>query len=236
MKPISKLPARRTLDQLVDTVDPGWPIVSEWVAKAKNEVVVLPVDPKKGQEALLSIQVTTRSAMGAIAYTCGGLLVDHGWVRVLGGGDVRLPRDIGSWNFPKGHEQPQRMPGAIVVADDALGGFFAIDGGAFSGPPGHVHYLAPDSLRWEDLGRGYSAFVQFLLEGDLAKFYEGQRWKGWKKDLEHLAGDRAYSVYPFLWAKEGGSIDQRSRKDVPVEELWTLHAIDLPKQLAGLPR
>jgi hypothetical protein len=76
---------------------------------------VLPADPKKGEQALLAIQVTTRSPMGAIAYGSGGLLVDHGWIRVLGGGHARLPRDIGSWNFPKNVDQPQRLPGAMLV-------------------------------------------------------------------------------------------------------------------------
>lgn len=28
-----------------------------------------------------------------------------------------------------------------------------------------------------------------------------------------------------------GGIEARSRKDVPIEELWGLHAIDLPRQL-----
>ena len=225
----------RTLADLVNTSDPGWPAVSEMVAKAKNEVEILPVDPKKGEEALLAIQVTTRSPMGAIAYSSGGLLVDHGWIRVLGGGSARLPRDIGSWNFPEGVDQPVRLGNAILVADDVLGGFFAINGGAFDGPRGHVFYLAPDTVRWEDLGRGYTEFVQFLCQGDLAKFYADMRWRGWSTDVDRLAGDRAYSIYPFLWAKEGGTIDQRSRKDVPIEELWRLHAIDLPRQLADLP-
>jgi hypothetical protein len=227
-------PPRGALSDLVNTSDPGWPVVSEMIAKAKNEVEILPVDPKKGEQALLAIQVTTRSPMGAIAYSSGGLLVDHGWIRVLGGGSARLPRDIGSWNFPKGVDQPPRLGNAILVADDVLGGFFAINGGAFDGPPGHVFYLAPDTLRWEDLGRGFTDFVEFLCQGDLAKFYASLRWRGWFTDAERLSGDRAYSIYPFLWAKEGGTIDQRSRKDVPIEELW-FYAIDLHRQLADLP-
>lgn len=228
-------PPRRSLAQLVNTADPGWPVVAEMIAKAKNKVAVLPVDPKKGEQALLAIQVTTRSPMGAIAYASGGLLVDHGWVRVLGGGSARLPRDIGSWNFPNGLDQPLRLPGAMLVADDALGGFFAINGGALAGPPGNVFYLAPDTLEWEDLDRGYSDFLAFLFEGDLATFYEGQRWKDWAHEVETIRGDRAYSVYPFLWASEGGTVDRRSRKDVPVEELWGLHAIELARQLADMP-
>ena len=228
-------PARRTLADLVSTSDPGWPVVAEMIAKAKNGVEILPIDPTKGEQPLLAIQVTTRSPMGAVTYSSGGLLVDHGWIRVLGGGSPRLPRDIGSWNFPKGLDQPPRLGNAILVGDDVVGGFFAVNGGAFDGPSGHVFYLAPDTLRWEDLGRGYTAFLEFLCQADLSEFYSGLRWRNWAADAWRLGGDRAYSVYPFLWAKEGGPIDQRSRKDTPIEEAWFLHAIDLPKQLADLP-
>ncbi|HEY2513934.1 MAG TPA: DUF2625 domain-containing protein [Polyangiaceae bacterium] len=233
--PAASAPQRRALADLVNTTDPGWPVVAEMVAKAKNPVEVLPVDPKDAERALLAIQVTTRSPLGAIAYASGGLLVDHGWIRVLGGGSPRLPRDIGSWNLPKGLDQPPRLGNAILVADDALGGFFALNGGAFAGPLGHVFYLAPDTLRWEDLRRGYTDFLQFLFKGDLAKFYRGMRWRDWSSDAARLSGDRAYMVYPFLWAKAGGPSEQRSRKEVPIEELWSLFAIDLPKQLADVP-
>ena len=34
---------------------------------------------------LSRLQVTARSMMGALALSSGGMLVDHGWVRLLGG-------------------------------------------------------------------------------------------------------------------------------------------------------
>ncbi|WP_415004786.1 DUF2625 family protein [Aeromicrobium sp.] len=35
-------------------------------------------------------QVTTGSTLGALAYNCAGLLIDHGWLRILAGGTDRL--------------------------------------------------------------------------------------------------------------------------------------------------
>ena len=37
------------------------------------------------------------------------------------------------------------MPSYLLVADDVLGGFFAINGGAFDGKAGNIFYYAPDS-------------------------------------------------------------------------------------------
>ncbi len=113
--------------------------------------------------------------------------------------------------LPGRRRKPTRFANAMLVADDALGGFFAISVGAFAGKLGNVFYLPPDCLTWEDAGRGYTTFLEFLFEGDLATFYEGQRWASWREDCAKMSGDRAWSIYPFLWAREGGTIDQRAR-------------------------
>jgi hypothetical protein len=82
---------KRELRELVNQDEPAWPLVQKWISEATNPVEVLPTGPVRS-EALLATQVTTRSPMGAIIYETGGLLVDHGWVRVLGSGHPRLPR------------------------------------------------------------------------------------------------------------------------------------------------
>jgi hypothetical protein len=208
----------------VDLQDPGWPTVEQAIARAKNEVQVLPVDRHEGEKTLLAIQVTTRSPMGAIAYQTGGILVDHGWIRILGGGHQRLPRTLADWNFPAGDAAHARLPGAFLVADDVIGGFFALNGGALKGPPMNVFYFAPDVLRWEDTRRGYTEFLDFVLSGDLGKFYDGFRWHGWQDASEALAGDRAFDFYPMLFAQSDGGIESRRRKDAPLDEIWRAYA------------
>jgi len=76
----------RSIDELVNNTDPGWPLVKEWIDSAKNKVEILPVDTGKAKDALYKIQVTTRSPMGAVVYMTGGILVDNGWIRILGSG------------------------------------------------------------------------------------------------------------------------------------------------------
>lgn len=49
----------RTLEQLINLDDPGWPFVQELIAKATNSIEALPGDRKRGEAALLAIQVTT---------------------------------------------------------------------------------------------------------------------------------------------------------------------------------
>ncbi len=74
-------------------------MVEDWLRKATNPVEVLPPVEANRKSALVAIQVTTRSPMGAIIYETGGILVDHGWIRILGSGCQRLPRSLpnGIW-------------------------------------------------------------------------------------------------------------------------------------------
>jgi hypothetical protein len=64
----------RPVAELINKKEPGWPLVQEWISKAKNHVEVLPADPAEGEKALYKIQVTTRSPMGAVVYKTGGIL------------------------------------------------------------------------------------------------------------------------------------------------------------------
>jgi hypothetical protein len=220
----------RSLEELINRDEPGIRLVREWIAKARNPVELLPSDKADGERTLLALQVTSRSPMGAIAYETGGLLVDRGWLRILGAGCPRLSRGLADWNRLGEDPSEPRIEGALLVGDDVVGGFFAVNGGRFEGTRGNVFYLAPDTLAWEDLNYSYSDWVHWVCTGDLEKFYENVRWPGWEKEVSALDGTHGISIYPFLWA-EGPPVQERNRGAVPLEELWNLHALDLPKQL-----
>jgi uncharacterized protein DUF2625 len=211
----------KDLAQLVNRGEPAWPLVQEWIDLAVRPVEVLP-PAKHAGEALVSVQVTTRSPMGAIILETGGLLIDHGWLRILGSGHPRLPRSLPDWNFACGMSVSEVPPPWVLIADDVVGGFFALDGGRFGGQRHTVWYYAPDSLEWEDLKQGYSEFLCWCFSGKLDAFYEEWRWPGWEEEVSRLEGDRAFSIYPPLSA-DGPGIDQRSRSPVPLREVFLMN-------------
>ncbi len=222
----------RTLAELVNLAEPAWPMVLEWVGVATKPVEVLPVDRPASEAALVALQVTTRSPMGAVVYESGGLLIDHGWVRVLGSGHPRLPRTLPGWNWERMIFNEGEAPPFLLVADDVVGGFFALNGGALPGQPGNVFYFAPDSLEWEDLDGGYTDFLYWLLTGNLDGFYADYRWEGWREEVTALPGDEGYLIFPFPFAKDGGPLAGRSRKGVPLAELYGMYVEAFPRQLA----
>lgn len=221
----------RTFEELLDQQDPAWPLILEWKEVAKNNVELLPAEETKAREALFSMQMTTRSTMGAIAYKTGGILIDDGWIRLLGSGHPKLSRSLPDWNMGKTLQEYGEKPSWWLMADDALGGFFAVNGGYFGRDTlSSVYYLAPDTLEWESLDMSYTSFVMFCFQGDVAGFYEGYRWEGWQADVAALPGDRVFSFMPPLWSAEGKDMQTNSRSIVPVEEQYNLN-LDLRRQL-----
>lgn len=220
----------RPVTDLINNEDPGWVLVSDWIKEAKNKVEVLPVDKAKAEEALFNTQVTTRSPMGAIIYETGGILIDGGWIRILGSGSTRLNRSLPGWNLGKSITTYGQAAPFLLVADDAVGGFFVLNGGGLAPDTGKIYYLAPDSLEYEPLDLSYTDFIIFCFSGDLNAFYENLRWKGWESDIQTLDTAKVFGFYPYLWSKEGKDINKSSRKPVPIEEHYSL-TMDFRKQL-----
>lgn len=210
--------------QVEDLISPddALPLVREWAAAAPHPVELLACSPDDGRRTLEALQVTTRSPLGAVAYHTGGVLVDRGWLRILGAACERLPRALDRWNGAG--TGTRRFERGLLVGDDVLGGFFA-----WFDQPRSIHYFASDTLRWEDLELGYTDWLASMLSDRLAPFYAALRWEGWELEVAKLRPDQALHVYPPLVTKADGP---RSRRAVPVDELWHLQT-ELGRQLSG---
>jgi hypothetical protein len=220
----------KELKVLLNTQDPAWPIVKEWIDHAVNKVELLPKDKNRADTALYHTQVTTHSTLGAIIYETGGILIDNGWIRILGSGSDRLNRGIMDWNKDKSYKHIGEPISFLLIADDVLGGFFAINaGGIEKSNTGKVFYFAPDNLKWENLDLTYTEFINFCFQGDLKQFYSGFKWEDWINDISELDGNYGIFCYPYLWTKEGQDINKIIRKPVPIQELWDLYFATIPK-------
>ena len=227
---ISAQTKMRTLNELINKEDPGWTAVKQWINSAKNKVEVLTVDTTRAKDALYKTQVTTRSPMGSVIFMTGGILVDHGWIRILGSGNSKLNRTLPDWNKGKGFKDFGQPSAFLLIADDAMGGFFLLNGGGLGKDLGKVYYFSPDNLEYEPLDLTYTSFLNFCFNNDLNDFYKDYRWANWKNEVAALSGDKTVNFFPTLWSKEGKDINKVSRKAVPVEEQYNLN-LDFRKQL-----
>ncbi len=197
----------------------AWPAIAGLFANARSPIRMLPSDLHAARTCLESLQVSTRSTLGSIAYQTGGVLIDYGWIRLLGSGHPALTRRLGQWNAQL------RIPLAsfVLVGDDAVGGIFALDGGGLNARRGNVCYFVPTSLDWHDMMFGYTGFLQWLTSVDLDAWYRDLRWPSWRDDVSALPGDHSFALFPPPSTWEGKDVSTATRRAVPAAGLWRLH-------------
>ncbi|ALV38077.1 DUF2625 domain-containing protein [Streptomyces sp. CdTB01] len=229
----------REVNELLNVDDPAWPLLLQELSEADVPIEVLPGDPVRGRALLLQLQISARSNLGGIALNCGGLLVDSGWLRIFGspGGvdDETLPGLAEVNAMPSTFDPAWRAGAGLVVAHDVLGGVFALNGGnpreaGRPGEPGEIIYFAPDSLGWEALGAGHSAWLSWIVAGGLRDFYGDLRWDGWRTEVSALGGRQGLSFFPPLWSAEARQdLPATSRRAVPMAELLQLSSDACPQ-------
>ncbi|MDF2145975.1 DUF2625 family protein [Knoellia sp. p5-6-4] len=165
----------RSVQELADVEEPAWPQILEW-AQDGGRTQILEREPNRAAQALFLLQVTTRSPIGALAHACGGLVVDHGWLRILGAGTSELA-DLATANDLSDPTADQGPPAHLVVAHDVLGGIFVVTGGGLAGELGEICYWGPDLLEWTPLGIvGHVDLVAWALTGGTDDLYTDLRW------------------------------------------------------------
>ncbi len=94
-----------------------------------------------------------------------------------------------------------RAQGHLLVADDAAGGCFSINGGGLGDDVGAVYYWAPDNLLWEPLGIGNTAFLEWAVSNGTAAFYEVLRWESWHDDIQCVSGADSVGCVSCSWRR-----------------------------------
>lgn len=201
----------KKLTELVDDEGSAMPLIRSWIDSSLSDCRVFPPASDR-EKVLLETQVSTRSPLGAVVYETGGILIDSGWLRVLGSGGSLINRTCPGWNRGRGD-------GLFLFADDAVGGLFALNGGTLGDDCGKVYYWAPDCLHWQPLGVGYTDWLHWAIAGSLVDFYSTLRWCGWQNHVATLSADECLCFYPFLWSEEG-AVESSHRSVVAIAEAY----------------
>lgn len=162
---------------------------------------VLPADPERGRDCLARLEGSDRSWLGAVTLNSGGLVVDHGWLRVLGSGTDLLPDVVSQSKAGAGlgSHRLRRARRAFVW------------GVSTPGARPTIHYFGPDTLDYFDLEEGYADWLYAMLSGAMTEFYLDLRWDGWQEEVAATPLDQGIHVWPppFRWVAD----KLRSRAD-----------------------
>lgn len=209
----------KKLEELIDDDAKGWALVEEWLDAAKNDFEVLESDVNDSEDALVMLQISTESPMGAIVYETGGILVDHGWIRLFGGSSERLTRSLPAWNQGRSLNVHGEHPPFLIVGEDVLGGVYAINCSGLGKDYGKLYYFAFDTLAWEPMDLDYAEFVWWTLTGDLHDYYADYRWRGWEEDVKKISPDKVFVFDPPL-SVDGPMPDNRKRTEITARESY----------------
>lgn len=144
----------------------------------------------------------------------GGLIIDHGWLRVLGSGTDQLP-DVVSRSKPE--------QGLVVTAFDILGGHF-VWGVSTPGARPTIHYFGPDTLEYEDLGQGYADWLAAMVGGATTDFYRELRWDGWQTEVAATPLDQGIHLWPPPSTVEGKDLNTVARSRMNLAELVSYYS------------
>lgn len=194
-----------------------WGVISQWIKEAGNKTQYLSRNADEAEKIVKLFDINTSDTLGAIVFHSGGLLIDDGWIRILGSGNKLLQRNLYSWNKGLTFIDYPSQAGYILVGDDAMGGLFAMNKGYLSTDEkalNKIFYFVPDMLEWLYLDLNYSEFLLFAMNADLNEFYQDLRFHGWEKTIKDLHGDDALQCKPFLWTEEGKDVESTKKQSV----------------------
>ncbi|MGG3521290.1 DUF2625 family protein [Bacillus pseudomycoides] len=205
----------------MDTINNGlWKEINTMFTDSSKKIKLNINETTNGKNTLEVLQIPSKSALGSIVYNTSGIIVDD-WIRILGS-DSEKNRGILSYNLVNKDGVATKIDKMLIVADDIVGGVFALNAGKFSIGVGHIWYFAPDTLEWESLDMKYSEFITWIAQGNMNEFYSTLRWNTWKEDSEIVKFDEAILIYPFLWSNEL-QLEKADKKIVPAKELLNIN-------------
>lgn len=197
-----------------------WNKVSGIFNNSSKQVHIYEGTEAVGKEEIENMCIDINSVLGVIVLYTAGICVDN-WIRVIGQ-NCNEHNGISQYNSEQINKDYTSMKGMLIVAQDIVGGIFAINTSKFSESREKVWYFAPDTLEWECLDMDYAGFISWIAKGNTDEFYNSMRWETWKKDCENINFDKAYLIYPFLWANEC-DLSTATKKVVPFMELMGIN-------------
>lgn len=126
-----------------------WNEIHNMLIASQKNIMIFDKNLDFGEEALEKLQITSKSALGAVLLNTSGVVIDN-WIRILGHEGVEHS-GILSINVFENGDIPQRIENMLIVANDIVGGVFAINASMFDEGIGKVWYFALDTLEWENM-------------------------------------------------------------------------------------
>lgn len=196
-----------------------WIEICNLISKSSKKICVFEGNKNVGYRELKKMNVFPKSTLGVIVIHSSGIIVDN-WLRLVGQKNLKHKGILDYNDYQKENISIEKM---TIIAQDVVGGLFAINVGKYQDGLKKVWYFAPDTLQWECMYMNYAEFVAWAIQGNTDEFYDSMRWKGWEEICSKVEFDEMMLIYPFLWSKEC-NIETAVKKVVSSDELIRMNS------------
>lgn len=151
-------------------MDNTWNKIKEILYKSKHEVIIFEGTIENGQRECGKLSIPNDSILASVVINCSGIYIDN-WIRILGQGNEKR-NGVSHYNTSV---DDSCLYGMFIVANDVVGGIYAINISRYEYEKNMIWYFAPDTLEWENLSMKYLNFITWAAQGNVSDFYASMR-------------------------------------------------------------
>ena len=118
-----------------------WEYFLEMISESKRDIIIYDADKITADTILKELNIPANSVIGNVILNSSGIKIDN-WIRIVGSGDNVSRRNLLSWH---NDNEVIKSKGLLPIADDVIGGIFALNIGGYKGINGTIWYFAPDT-------------------------------------------------------------------------------------------
>lgn len=208
-------------------IDRASPTLDEVLDDAKVSVTRFP--PAQSyvyEDELEKARLPKGSLLGTLLRKSDGMVLDRGWIRILGLTSQACGRTLAGWNDPLGwrREWGGMAEAMLVFADDPAGNQFGINLGMDGQGNWQVYRGCPVERTWTSLERTFGQWFHAVLADEHGAWYPEEDWARFQVLLEEQRATAAecWAAEPPL--SQGGSWTTSAVRCVPASQVTTMAA------------
>lgn len=200
-------------------IDRSSPTLEENLARSRVEVHMFPAlhNHQDTEDALEAAGLAAGSLLATLLKLSNGMILDGGWIRILGLTDRACGRSLASWNRGAGWQEAwgEGVRGKLCFADDPLGNQYAINIGEDGRGNWQVFLGSVEDRSWRSLDCTFGQWLEQVFAGKHPEWYDPDHYPAWRRGAEELGVEASQCM--------------RRREDVTAEDPWdTEHLEVLP--------
>jgi hypothetical protein len=169
-------------------IDKSSPTLEENLARSRVEVHMFPAlnNHQDTEDALEAAGLARGSLLATLLKLSNGMILDGGWIRILGLTERACGRSLAGWNQDASWREAwgDGLRGKLCFADDPLGNQYAINLGEDGRGNWHVCLGSVVDHSWKGLDCTFGQWLERVFAGKHVEWYDPDLLPTWRAAAE----------------------------------------------------